>query len=81
MAEKGFFSHDSPVPGKARFSDRARNFGTTAGGENIHKGSTDGPDAITSWWHSPGHLKNMMRGWSRTGLGHYKKHWTQLFGG
>ncbi len=81
MAEKGFFSHDSPVPGKARFSDRARNFGTTAGGENIHKGSTDGPDAITSWWHSPGHLKNMMRGWSRTGLGHYEKHWTQLFGG
>lgn len=81
MAEKGFFSHDSPVPGKARFSDRARNFGTTASAENIHKGSTDGPDAITSLWHSPGHLKNMMRGWRRTGLGHYEKHWTQLFGG
>ncbi len=81
MAEKGFFSHDSPVPGKERFWDRARNFGTTASAENIANGKTSGPATIMQWWHSPGHLKNMMRGARRTGLGHYEKHWTQLFGG
>lgn len=80
MQEKGFFDHESPVPGKKTFSDRARNFGTTAHAENIAMGATNGKGAIMQWWHSPGHLTNMMGRHSRIGLGRHEKHWTQLFG-
>ncbi len=80
MAEKGFFSHDSPVPGKRTFTDRAARFGTTAHSENIAQGARTGPAAIRQWWHSPGHFKNMMGSHSRTGLGRHGMHWTQMFG-
>jgi uncharacterized protein YkwD len=33
------------------------------------------------WWHSPGHLKNMMGSHGRVGLGNFQKTWTQMFGG
>src|SRR5690606_12591062 len=59
MAEKGFFAHESPVPGKKSPWDRARNFGTSASGENIYAGSTDPHAANMGWFHSPGHHKNM----------------------
>ena len=35
MENKDFFSHTSPVSGKRRFADRAKNFDTTAMAENI----------------------------------------------
>lgn len=80
MSEKGFFAHDSPVPGKRTPSDRARLAGTSGGGENIHMGSTAPEDANKSWFYSPGHHKNMFRpGYKRIGLGQFKQHWTQMF--
>ena len=39
MKEKGFFDHTSPIAGKKSPWDRARNFGTTANGENIAMGA------------------------------------------
>lgn len=82
MAEKGFFAHESPVPGKKSPWDRAKNFGTTASGENIYMGSSDPHGANMGWFYSPGHHKNMFSpGQRRIGLGCSGNHWTEMFGG
>ena len=80
MAEQKFFAHESPVPGKKTFSDRAGNFGTTSNSENIARGASTGADSIRQWWYSPGHHRNLMRGSTRVGLGRHGVHWTQNFG-
>ena len=82
MQEQGFFAHESPVPGKKTPWDRAKNFGTTASGENIFAGSGDPHGANRGWFFSPGHHKNMFNpGQVRIGLGCTGSHWTQMFGG
>jgi len=81
MVEKTFFAHESPVSGKSQPWDRAKNFGTSANAENIASGASTGVEAIMQWWHSPGHLKNMMASHGRAGLGNFQKTWTQMFGG
>lgn len=81
MESQGFFAHESPLPGKKTFGDRAALAGTTASGENIFMGSTAGADAVRAWFLSPGHHKNMFGAdHARQGLGRSGKHWTQLFG-
>lgn len=80
MAEKSFFAHESPVAGKKTPWDRAKNFGASAGAENIAAGSAGGQSTIMQWWHSPGHLKNMMGSHNRVGLGNFKTTWTQMLG-
>lgn len=81
MAEKGFFAHESPVPGKRTPWDRAKNFDTTASGENIYAGGSDPSGANRGWFFSPGHHKNMFSpGQRRIGLGHHAGRWTQMFG-
>ncbi len=81
MEAHGFFSHDSPVPGKASPWDRAKLAGTTASGENIYRGSGSPADALRAWFLSPGHHKNMLsESNTRQGLGRVGRHWTQLFG-
>lgn len=81
MHTLGFFSHTSPVDGKQRFGQRASNFGTSAHAENIAAGQRTGQGAITGWWYSPGHHRNMLGGHRRTGLGQHETMWTQMFGG
>lgn len=81
MVELGFFSHESPVPGKEDFGKRAALAGTTASGENIAAGQDTGEGAIEAWWYSPGHHRNMMGGHARVGLGRHETTWTQLLGG
>lgn len=80
MSEFHFFDHESPVPGKELFTERAKAAGTTASGENLYQGGERGEDAIEGWWHSPGHHANMMSAHKRVGLGKYEDYWTQLFG-
>lgn len=80
MADKGFFAHESPVPGRETPWRRAEAAGTSADAENIFSGGNEGPAAIDAWWHSPGHHKNMLGGQRRTGLGRWEQFWTQLFG-
>lgn len=80
MERLSFFSHDSPVPGKATPWDRARLAGTSASGENIAMGCIDGAVANQMWWHSPGHHRNMLGDHVRVGVGRSGKHWTELFG-
>lgn len=81
MRKLGFFSHESPVPGKRTFGERAAAAGTSASAENISWGQASHVGAIEGWWHSPGHHVNMMGNHARTGLGRSETHWTQLFGG
>ena len=80
MAEKNFFAHESPVPGKAKPWDRVAAAGTTASAENIAAGQESPEKANESWFLSPGHHKNLFGGHKRIGLGLHQKHWTQLFG-
>ncbi len=80
MERLKFFSHDSPVPGKATPWDRAKRFGTTASGENIAAGYRDGAAATTGWFHSPGHHKNMLGEHARIGVGRSGRYFTQVFG-
>jgi uncharacterized protein YkwD len=81
MAAMGFFAHESPVAGKKLPWDRAKNFGTSASGENIFMGSSDPHAANVGWFYSPGHHKNMFSpDQVRIGLGCTGNHWTQMFG-
>ena len=81
MEKLNFFAHESPVAGKKTPWDRAKNFGTSASGENIYMGMEDGHSAHTAWFHSPGHFKNQLgAGHKRVGVGRHNRHWTQMFG-
>jgi uncharacterized protein YkwD len=80
MVTKGFFAHESPVPGRETPWKRAQVAGTSANAENIAAGTLLGADAIQMWWYSPGHHKNMLGTQKRVGLGRYEGHWTQMFG-
>lgn len=80
MAEKGFFSHTSPIKGKESFGQRAALAGTSANAENIAMGQRSGHAAVLAWWYSPGHHRNMLGGQGRVGLGRHGAHWTELFG-
>jgi len=82
MVEHDFFAHESPLPGKERFSDRAERFGVKAAAENLYKGRTgDGGAAVKGWMNSEGHRKNILRENLKTiGVGHHQGHFTQLFG-
>ncbi len=75
-----FFSHESPVPGKKTPKDRAKRFGVSYSGENIAMGEVDGTEANRMWWHSPGHLKNMLASHSRVGVGRSGSYWTEMVG-
>jgi hypothetical protein len=80
MSDLGFFSHTSPVEGKETPGKRAALAGTSGSAENIAVGQSTADGAITAWWHSPGHHKNMLGGHARQGLGRHENHWTQMFG-
>jgi len=81
MQSHSFFSHESPLPGKRTFQDRAAKAGTTASGENIYVGSVSASSAGRAWFLSPGHHKNMLnQQHRRQGLGHSGQYWTHMFG-
>lgn len=80
MESKGFFSHESPVEGKKTPWDRAKRFNTTASGENIAVGVSQGSAANEMWFHSPGHHRNMLGEHVRIGVGRSGVHWTEMFG-
>jgi uncharacterized protein YkwD len=79
MKEKGFFSHDSPVPGKQHFGMRAAKEGTFAASENIARTGPRAEDAFWGWFSSDGHHKNMMANWRQIGVGNFGEMWTENF--
>jgi uncharacterized protein YkwD len=80
MQKLGFFSHESPVPGKKTPWDRAKRFGTTASAENIAAGYQDGRAVNLGWFHSPGHHRNMLGNHRRVGVGRAGGYFTEMFG-
>jgi uncharacterized protein YkwD len=83
MQELNYFSHTSPVEGRASPGDRARLAGWGAGvSENIARGQPTGRAAVHSWIHSSGHHRNILgSGWTHLGVGKSKEgnFWTQNF--
>ena len=82
MARLGYFSHDSPTPGRTSYTDRMRLEGSVGGGgENILRGAQTGHEAFWLWFESPGHHKNMAAAdFQSIGVGQHGEHWTQNFG-
>jgi len=80
MCTLGFFAHESPVEGKTTPWQRASRFGTSAAAENIAQGQRSPADTNLSWFHSPGHHRNMLANHSSVGLGRFETFWTQMFG-
>ena len=83
MKALGFFSHTSPVPGKASFGDRARKAGFRGSprGECIAVGYGSASAAYRGWFYSDGHRHIMLaRGPSVLGIGPVGSHWTLMTG-
>jgi uncharacterized protein YkwD len=81
MVAHDFFEHESVVPGKRKFTDRAKLEGTTAAAENIYIGSINPSDALKGWYYSPPHHQNMFsEKHNRIGLGRKENRWTLMFG-
>lgn len=85
MANKGYFSHNSPTYGTP--FQMMENFGLsfTAAGENIAYGQRTPAEVMDGWMNSPGHRSNIMSGsFSEIGVGLAKNsngvcYWTQQF--
>jgi uncharacterized YkwD family protein/spore coat assembly protein SafA len=85
MANKGYFSHNSPTYGTP--FQMMQNFGLsfTAAGENIAYGQKTPAEVMRDWMNSPGHKSNIMSSsFSEIGVGLAKNkngvcYWTQQF--
>ncbi len=83
MKALGFFSHTSPVSGKASFTDRARQAGFRGGprGECIAIAGGNALSAYRAWFYSDGHRHIMLgRGPNVIGIGPVGSHWTLVTG-
>lgn len=85
MANKGYFSHNSPTYGTP--FQMMENFGLrfTAASENIAYGQRTPAEVVRDWMNSPGHRSNIMSGsYNEIGVGLAKNkngvcYWTQMF--
>jgi len=85
MADKNYFSHDSPTYGSP--FDMLKHFGVsyTAAGENIAAGQKTAKEVMNSWMNSSGHRANILnKNYTQLGVGYtqggqYGTEWVQLF--
>lgn len=85
MAEKNYFSHDSPTYGSP--FDMMKDFGIKykAAGENIASGQKTAQSVMNSWLNSSGHRANILKGsFTHIGVGYCEggtmsPYWTQQF--
>lgn len=85
MANKGYFSHESPTYGSP--FTMMQNFGIrfSSAGENIAYGQRTPQEVVTAWMNSPGHRANILsRSYSHIGVGLARNksgvaYWTQMF--
>jgi uncharacterized YkwD family protein/spore coat assembly protein SafA len=85
MADKGYFSHQSPTYGSP--FDMMKHFGITykQAGENIASGQRTPQEVMDSWMKSPGHKANILKpDYTHIGVGYYRggsygHMWTQQF--
>ena len=80
MHEHKFFSHDSPLPGKRSFTDRAARHKTSAHAENIAGGGPRAERPFWMWFGSLGHHQNMLGDHFQIGVGNHGNLWTEMFG-
>ncbi|WP_226576545.1 SafA/ExsA family spore coat assembly protein [Halobacillus litoralis] len=85
MANKGYFSHNSPTYGSPFEMMRNFNVSYNRAAENIAAGQRTPQEVVNGWMNSPGHRKNILDpnlrqigvGYAQGGsYGHY---WTQMF--
>jgi uncharacterized YkwD family protein/spore coat assembly protein SafA len=82
MANKGYFSHQSPTYGSP--FDMMKQFGITfrSAGENIAQGQRTPEEVMQSWMNSQGHRENILKpDFTHIGVGYCQKgnHWVQMF--
>jgi uncharacterized YkwD family protein/spore coat assembly protein SafA len=85
MAQKGYFSHQSPTYGSP--FDMMQQFGISYkfAGENIASGQRTPQDAMKAWMNSSGHRANILKPeYTHLGVGYYRGGssgytWTQMF--
>ena len=85
MAEKNYFSHQSPTYGSP--FDMLKQFGVSfsAAGENIAAGQRSAEEVMDSWMNSSGHKANILnKNYTQLGVGFYRggsygTEWVQLF--
>lgn len=85
MADKGYFSHQSPTYGSP--FDMLKHFGVsyTYAGENIAAGQKSAEEVMNSWMNSSGHKANILnKNYTQLGVGFYRggeygTEWVQLF--
>ncbi|MCM3610425.1 S-layer homology domain-containing protein [Planococcus sp. MERTA32b] len=85
MADKNYFSHQSPTYGSPFDLIKSRGISYTAAGENIAAGQRSAEAVMSSWMDSPGHKANILNeDYTHLGVGIYKGgsygiYHTQLF--
>jgi uncharacterized YkwD family protein/spore coat assembly protein SafA len=82
MAQKGYFSHQSPTYGSP--FDMMKQFGISyrTAGENIAQGQRTPSEVMNAWMNSSGHRANILKGdFTHIGVGYCQQgnHWTQMF--
>jgi uncharacterized protein YkwD len=80
MAERGYFSHDSPEGEK--MADRLKDSGIDYdyAGENIARGQADCEEVVADWMDSPGHRANILdRHFRHYGIGIKDRHYVVDF--
>ena len=85
MADKNYFSHDSPTYGSP--FDMLKHFGVSYSyaGENIAAGQKSAEEVMNSWMNSSGHKANILnKNYTQLGVGFYRggqygTEWVQLF--
>lgn len=85
MADKGYFSHNSPTYGSP--FDMLKQFGVSYSyaGENIAAGQKTAEEVMNSWMNSSGHKANILnKNYTQLGVGFYRggeygTEWVQLF--
>lgn len=85
MADKNYFSHDSPTYGSP--FDMLKHFGVSYSyaGENIAAGQKTAEEVMNSWMNSSGHKANILnKNYTQLGVGFYRggqygTEWVQLF--
>lgn len=87
MAEKNYFSHESPTYGSPFEMLQSHGVHYQAAGENIAAGQKTPEEVMQSWMNSSGHRANILNAnFDTIGIGYYKGgsygvYWTQLFTG
>ena len=79
MKTRGFFAHESPIPGKRTPAARAAKAGTSVKTENIAQGG-GAKGIFWMWFHSPVHHGSLASGGIRSiGVGEFEGYWTANF--